>query len=538
MARQSSTPVQFQRSTRNENRQGMSSGFAGKTQLVSYGHLLRGESASGRVGIDVNLAEMPRPLLNAVTLNVQAWFVPTSAHPRFSGYDEFMNSYHGEQIRALNQPDRDPPPFFDTVAASNVASSELFVGMGLHLAVPTINTEMIDAFVLVNNFRRAAHSTRIPLWPYASEDIAAATSYPPAFWPSGKRAHMVPDYERALVVGDLGFDIQSGIVPVRNLYGGPSDAMTSSTPFKINNSDPAISNDQARGLFYNRDAGDPRVYADMANIRVNTTLADLDKARTTQTFAKLRAAYAGNDPTGYVNDDVIVAELMQGFSVPSEMFSRPWLLDQTTVPFGMVERHASYGPNLDASVSQGGASATLSINVPRQETGGTIIVLIEVLPERLDEAQHDEALAITNVSELPDALRDVQRIEPVDIVKARRIDARHTNPDAAYGFEPMNKVWDRDFTFLGGSFYQPDPSEPFSEQRSAIWQVNVVDPLFTDDHWIVPDDFPQDVFAIPTQPAYELTVNQRIAVSGLTQFGDVLSENQDDYDAVTSENDQ
>jgi len=61
--------------------------------MLGYAPILRGDSASGKVAIDLELAEMPRPLLNGVMMNVQAWFVFKTAHPQFSGRDEFIASY-------------------------------------------------------------------------------------------------------------------------------------------------------------------------------------------------------------------------------------------------------------------------------------------------------------------------------------------------------------------------------------------------------------------------------------------------------------
>ena len=60
-------------------------------------------------------------------------------------------------------------------------------------------------------------------------------------------------------------------------------------------------------------------------------------------------------------------------------------------------------------------------------------------------------------------LPDIQRIEPVDMVLNRRIDARHTAPTGLYGYEPMNDKWNRDFTRLGGDFYQATPGGGWTE---------------------------------------------------------------------------
>lgn len=528
----------------------MTSGRAGKVVPLDYFPLLRGDSASGKVGIDLDLAEMPKPLLNAVTANFQAWFVPKSAHPQFSGLDEFMHAYQGDQIKALGEADRDPPPFFNEITdgptIATVAASEFFKTLGLHIPAGTaIQTDLIDAFWLIYNFRLAAHSSRLPRADYAQEDIVAATTLPVAFWPSGRFSRVVPDYERALIVGAMDLDVAAGQLPVSGIGGFATATYTNVNGIRETGGAPTQTYskawsgrhdtntiymegeiDPADGLYY------PTVFAEMAGESVSVTLADIDKARTTQAFAKLRTAYAGNDATGFDNDDTIVAELMQGFRVPDEHFKRPWLLDSERVVVGMTERPATDGANLDKSVSKGRASATLSINVPQNDTGGVVIITCEVVPERLDERQSDEWLHITATSGLPDALRDVQRPEPVDLVLSRRLDALHTTPALLYGYEPMNDVWNRSFTRLGGSFFQDDPLNPWTEQRSAIWQTSIVDPSFTADHWLVPDEFPHTVFSDTAADAFEVVCRHSVSVVGLTQIGDVLEENNDDYDAV------
>jgi hypothetical protein len=120
-------------------------------------------------------------------------------------------------------------------------------------------------------------------------------------------------------------------------------------------------------------------------------------------------------------------------------------------------------------------------------------------------------------------------------VRSRRIDAAHTSPTSLYGFEPMNDVWNRGTTRLGGAFYQADPSNPWTQQRSAIWQTSIVDPSFTEDHWLAPANFPHDVFSDTTADAFEVVARHAVSISGLTQIGDVLAESNDDYLAVTAE---
>ena len=164
MARQSTTPVSFTRSTRKDTAVTMSSARAGVVVPAGYIPLLPGDSCAGSVGIDVQLKEMPKPLLNAVHVNVQAWFVPKSAHPKYSGRDELMHAFTGEKIKSLGQPDRDPPTYYDVLSAAQMntfRASDLCKTLGLHVnGTHAVNTDLIDALALVYNFRQYWRGSR------------------------------------------------------------------------------------------------------------------------------------------------------------------------------------------------------------------------------------------------------------------------------------------------------------------------------------------------------------------------------------------
>lgn len=568
MARQNTAPVVYNQTTREDSAVLMTSGYAGKIVPVAYAPLLRGDSASGSVGVDIELAEMPRPLLNGVVANVQAWFVPKSAHPQFSGMDEFRHAFQGGNIKQLGAAERVPPAFFNKAASAGslgtVANSDLFKSLGLHISTTDpINTDLIDAYNIIVNFRLGAHSSKLPRRSYAGEDLATSTSLARAFWPSGRFSRVVPDYERALILGGVDVDVLAATLPVtgngtvriktgQKLAGtykyATDDAVVSTGTMgnigtnpsgKLNTIRVVGGNNQDHSIYYDPNG---QLEVNMASFAVEMTgagaqltLADIDKARTSQAFAKLRSAYSGNETIGFINDDVLVAELMQGFSVPEHASKQPWLLDSQRVPFGMIQRHATDAANLDQSVSQGRASATLRVNVPMTETGGLIIVTCEVLPERLDERQSDEFLYIDTPEKLPNPLRDVQRPEPVDLVLNRRLDTKHATPNGLYGYEPMNDKWNRKFTRLGGVFYKANPTDPWSENRASIWLPEIINPTFTGEHFLAPANFPQDVFADPEAPAFELVARHQLQIVGQTQFGDVLVENSDDYQAVIDE---
>ena len=318
MARQSTTPVKFNKTTRKDASVLMSSARAGVVVPAGYVPLLPGDSASGRVGIDIQLKEMPKPLLNAVHANVQAWVIPKSAHPKFAGRDELQHAFTGKVIKALGSPDRTPPDYFtvcSTAAVNSLAASPMFKTLGLHV-VPNnpLHTDLVDAFQLVYNFRLAAHSSRLPRRKYAAESVVEVAQLPPAFWPSSRFSRVVPDYERALVIGALDLDVAAGRLPVSGIGVSPVGAATSAGPRDYMSYEGTQSagahwrvgeNISGTEIVVEKAASGLRtkIFAEMGGQSVTTSLADIDKARTTQAFAKLRTAYAGNDTTGFDNDD-------------------------------------------------------------------------------------------------------------------------------------------------------------------------------------------------------------------------------------------
>lgn len=535
MLRQNTVPMQYDQTMRPMSGQIVTSGRAGVVTPLSMIALHRGESAAGDLTFDFMLAEMPKPILNAVQVRVQAWFVPRTALPHFSGVDEYLFSYHGHSIRALGAADRTPPDLFLTETGATplatLNSSALITSLGYHIAANTpVNLDYIDSFNLVYNFRSQAMSKNLPYRPYYSEDAAASVTLPPAFWPSAVLQGVVPDYESALVKGALDLDVSAGQVPVTtDVAAGTAVAVKSTVT-----SDNRDLNANTIQLTVGGAAALPDanvLYTDLIGQTITTSLADIDKARTTKTFAKYRSSYAGADPSGFRVDDVIIGELMQGFQVPKELYARPWLLDSKVATFGLSERHATDAANLDDSVTTGDAYTRLSINVPRQEHGGVIVVTAEVFPERMSERGSDEYMHVTSRSDLPEPLRDLQRTEPVDPVLNRRLDAAHASPGGQYGHEPMNNKWrSPDFLRMGGKYRQTTPGTPITTSRFAIWHPDVVDPSFNSDHYLCPSPFPHTVFSFSSEDCWDVSARQNIALIGRTvQYGEDLAEDNGEF---------
>jgi len=271
----------------------------------------------------------------------------------------------------------------------------MFKAFGIHCATGSrVNYDLIDAYNVVYNFRFAAYSTRLLLRGYAVEGVADAVTFGPAFWPTSRFSRVVADYERALIVGSFDLDVTAGMIPVEGIGMISSFTEASKSVRESGNGGAIIvfgknrdlgTNGGSTFIEFEEDGVTPSIFANMQAETVGISLADIDKARIIQAFAKLRTAYAGNETTGYSNDDIIVAELMQGFAVPLEHERRPWLLDSKRVPIGFNERYATDSGSLDQSVTQGRVFATLSVNLPVLETGGMIIYTVEVLPERIYE---------------------------------------------------------------------------------------------------------------------------------------------------------
>ncbi len=155
MARQNTAPVMFNRTVRPDDVTLMSSGRAGVVQMLGYVPLFAGDSCSGQVGIDLELKDMPRPLRNAVYLRAQAWFVPKSSHPQFSGADELYHSMAGKPIKAYLSSDRTPPAFHNLVPAGSkaaVAATEFYKALGVHIdTTQPLHSDLPDAFTIVYN---------------------------------------------------------------------------------------------------------------------------------------------------------------------------------------------------------------------------------------------------------------------------------------------------------------------------------------------------------------------------------------------------
>lgn len=559
MVRQSTQPMSFNRSTRTDRRVLQTSGRAGKVLLLDYIPVLRGDAVGGEIEVELTLADMPKPLLNGVMCNIQSWFVPKSHFPQFGSWEEFVASYNKDPLPGFPTGTRAAPAFFHGALGLGPAmqSSDHYTTMGLYAStVGQVNVDLLDAYTLIHNFRLRAHSSKLALrafWAQATNNQNhPALKFARAFWPQNRFSRVVPDYEEALIAGDFNADVVAGTLELDGIYAqkstptgaamnvtgantglrGAPDTLGDPGDFSV---DIGSASDHVRIYFDASGRGKLGVTPN-AGSNFKLRLQDLDKARLAVAMAKRRQAMAGQNHTGFQPENTIMSELMAGFHVPAQMLSRPILLGSRMVPFGFVERFSSDADALEASLTRGATRVRLPVNLPMQESGGYIMTICEIVPERIYERQQDPYLNIVDPAEFPDAEKDVLRTVPVDVVQNRRIDNAHTTPLGVFGYEGMNDVWNRDFTCLGGVFRQPTPGNPsWTEARSSLWVPNIVNPTYSIDHFLVPEDFPHNVFSDTTGPAAEIIVRRNASINGITQIGDPLAEDNADYAAVTAE---
>lgn len=552
MIKHDTRPLDFPRTMRMDNQSILTTGKAGEVLPFGFIPLFREDSATGRVTIAAELAEMPAPLENAVIGRLQTWFVPRPALPQFEGLDEYTHAYQGKNITRLGAAGRTPPSLFDTQSVSAVYAtanaSEFYKTAGITLkASSTINTDFVDSYILVQNYRLSQLTSKMTRYDYYQENNTTALELKPALWPRNMLSNVVADYEQALVTGSLDLALTAGSVPIKGLgavnttWGStPTNAYETgeTAPVSYTKNKVITGGTASNQIIIEEDPdnlGYPGIFAEMNGQNIVSSLAAIDVARKQQAFARAVAAMDGNQFSGFNNDDVLILDLMNGFTVPPELLNRPWLLDAKQGVFGMNERHATDSANLADSVVVGNLTLQTSINVPKASYGGIIFSTFEFMPERMYPRASDVYLEVTSEADLPNSLRDSLNTEPTEIVTNGEVDTAHTTPNGTFGYRELNGKWNRERTLMGGDFQSLTPGAHATGARTQIWQPEYIDPVLNSDLYRCKHPFPQDVFSAPANDTVTLSIRVECAISGLTQFGSRLVEDNSEMADITTE---
>lgn len=539
--RVSTQPIQTPRSQRLHDLRCLTSLPAGRMVPLAAVPILREESVTrGQCRVTFEMSETVEVLVNAINVRVLAYFVPHLAFERFDGMDSFNRSYMG-----IPEPGGSTViPFFEKVAAPapGIEGNEVLYYLGKHYRTgQMINMAYNEAYNTIWNFRAKNRSPDIA--PRTRLDHTLA----PAFWQHQNFAHIVPDFDQAVIDGEVALNVVNSKMPVKGMgFTGTvaagaaitdvresgSSAVTS-YPVGYNVTDAAGVIDQPWKTHISARAaagGFPDIWAELQDNGITVSLSNIDMARRTQAFAKLRKQYSGH------TDEYIIDLLMAGIHIPDEAWKQPMLLSDRNTVFGMSKRYASDSGNLTESVVNGATFIDVSFTVPRNPIGGTVMILAEIAPEQLFERQKDPYLHIDTIEDLPEFIRDTLDPEKVEAVPNDYVDIDHDTPTATFGYAPLNYRWAKSGPSVGGRFYRPTVDAAFDEDRQRIWAVETQNPVLSEDFYLVTTMHykPFVVTDVDIDP-FEALTRGVISITGNTVFGGLLIEATDDYAKMVEE---
>ena len=542
------SPIAVQKSVRSAKGRVLTSGDAGKILPLKYEWLHREDGVrSGKIRANIEMMETSEMLMNGVGVTLYAHFVPMLAFDRFNGsMDELNRSYKKENGAAGSvvpffetnkywhhsaqsvQIISDPTIMDTTVGSHNGDSyyQEFYSKLGIHTQATTLNMTPVEAYNAIVNHRRKARSKSLPLRNAFDHSLADA------FWINNGMQNIVPDYDQSLIDGQVTLAGLTFQAPIKSRYAHSSnDGLKDSSANNALNSNYGYKPTQVGGII---DEGDnylfDEIFAELqTGGNATMSLADIEQARQTAAFAKLRAKYDG------IDDEHVIDLLMSGIRVPEEALKQPILLGRQRAMIGFNQRYATDGANLDKSATNGMATIDMSIRTPAMNTGGVIMITAEIVPEQLWERKKDYFLYTTDPDTLPNYLSDVLDPEKIAVVKNDHADVNHATPDGTFGYAPLNHEWQRDAVNVGGKYYRP-ANDAFDEDRAKIWTAESTNPTLNEDFYLC-SGLHKKVFADQVSDSFEITCLTDMSIVGNTVFGAGLQETDatSDYDTITSQ---
>ncbi|MFV1531181.1 MULTISPECIES: hypothetical protein [unclassified Phaeobacter] len=531
-----SQPIEVQKSVRPDRVRALTSGHAGKILPLAYVPMFREDRVSrGQYRVRLEMMETAEMLMNAVNVTVHAHFIPFLAFDRFNGMDALNRSYKG----IPETEGGDPIPFFEEEDWKT--DSEIYQTMGLHQGVGggrtgKVNTMIVESYNVLVNYMRKARSSSLPTRDKLDHTLAAA------FWKHTNSNFIVPDFDQASIDGEVPINIVQQRLPVTGIgithavnpdhYGSgvrqTDGASQDNVWWQSTNAGVAIQTDHSFGSDVSQSL--PLIYAELGSEGVSLSLSNIELAKKTAAFAKLRQKYDGLD------DEHIIDLLMDGIRVPEQALSQPILLDKKQTIMGYSRRYATDGDNLAKSATNGETYVDIRFRTPPMNTGGIILITAQIVPEQLWERQKDHFLNMKAIGRIPDFTRDFLDPEKVAIVTKSHFDVEHSDPGGTFGYAPLNYQWRRDLSRIGGKYYRPTVDQSFDENRQKIWAIETVDPELNEDFYLT-NDLHHNVFADQVNDPFEITTIGGSDIVGNTVFGKGLHEAVGDYDALISEAD-
>lgn len=534
MNRKHTQPIAAPRTNRAHDARFLTSLPAGKAVPLMAVPLLREDGVrTGKLRLSFEMMETAEILMNAINVRAELWLVPNLALDRFQGSMDILNrSYEGVPIVDGGA----TIPFIETAAFGTHGSNLIYKYMGLHAAAAElVNTSYVEAYNQIFNHKAANRSPNITKRARLKSDDLA-----PAFWQHQGFAHIVPDFDQAVIDGEVALNVINTKLPVKgigkqnnsfalaNQSARESDGSTQVYPTSV-----AIDNANANQTFFVKQgtgalAGFPDIFAEMAQNGITVSLSNIELAKQTAAFAKIRAQYTGH------SDQYIINLLMDAIRVPDQQLTQPIILDTKSTIFGMSKRYASDSGNLTESVVNGATFLDLSCNVPALGCGGVIMLIVEITPEQMFERQLDPYLMAKNVDNLPQYLRDTLDPEKVVVVPNKYVDVDHTAANSTFGYAPLGHEWNITAPRIGGRFYRPKVNAGFDEDRQRIWAVETIDPVLSQDFYLCTTMHTKP-FVVTNQDPFEVVGRGTFIINGNTVFGGQLVEASNDYDTIMAQ---
>lgn len=511
---------------------------AGKMVPIAYFPLLREDGIrSGRLRFSFEQMETAEILMNAIRVRIRAYLVPMLALDRFNGSMDQLNlSYKG-----LPPLEGEPVvPYIEQIDFGAHGSNQIFKYMGLH-GRPTqkVNSAPLECYNQIWNFLAKNRSPDLALRTRLQSDLA------PAFWAHDQFRHMVPDFDQAVIDGEVPLNIVAGQLALKGAGGTTylptQGSAATNMSFRNSGTNRPITGRSSDGLLYSTVTGANYAINEIVGLRadlagafaeleengITISLSNLEVAKKAQALARIRQKYN-------MHEDHIISLLMDGIQIPDQSLKQPMLLADKQTIFGQSKRYASDAGNLTESVVNGMTQVDMSIQVPRIGVGGMVMIVAEITPDQLFERQEDPFLNALTVDDLPEYIRDETDPEKVDVVKNSRIDVSHGTPDGTFAYEPLNAKWQIDAPRVGGDGYRPTVNTSFDEKRQRIWAVETLNPTLSTDFYLC-TNIHSKPFVVTNQDPFEVTSQGDVWIEGNTVFGGHLVEATDDYEQVMAE---
>jgi hypothetical protein len=361
------SPIAVEKSARQDRLRCITSGPGGKILPLAFIPLLREDAVTrGDVRVSFDMSESLYPLLNAVNVKVMAHFISNLAYDRFAGGMESLNRSYQGIVEPTNST---LIPWATTMAFAKAAPIWKTLGVQWPEAA-LINRAPVEAYNLLVNWRRRARTDKLPVRTPGDTTLAEA------FWKNTALNYIVPDWDQSAMDGEVELQFATDQLRVRGVGRlNPSTITPKVTNAAVIDSGgivgtyaTAVMPSNAGFLFETNSVGTPMLVAQLADAGVKLSLANIELAKQTAAFAKLRERFDG------IDDEHIIDLLMEGIRVPDEALKQPILLDQKQTIFGMSERKAMDGENLDKSLTTGRTEVALRFRTPPMTTGGIILL--------------------------------------------------------------------------------------------------------------------------------------------------------------------